>query len=250
MHYFTNIGRAEPTPPWGVSAVLFTLVAAFAAVIVGTSLVTVILPDANARFVIGYLVAAALTVIFVMVTRGRTPQERDALAYDKRTRTPLILVFMLAIGVAILIDLIGLPIAGVFLPTPELFGFYDITQNPVVAAPLNMLDWAFALLLLVIAQPIAEELVFRGVTYPALNKALGAWSGYLFTSVFYAVFHLVAYAPQGGTSGALFWYTLILPFLESLFVTGVRANTRSTRAAIAAHAGLGLFALLRAFVIA
>jgi hypothetical protein len=72
----------------------------------------------------------------------------------------------------------------------------------------------------------------------------------VFTSVFYAVFHLLAYAPPGGSSGALLWYTLILPFLESLFITVVRANTRSTRAAIAAHAGLGLFALLRAFVIA
>ncbi len=250
MRYLANIGRAEPAPPWGISAALFTLIAAFAAVIIGTSLITVILPDANARFVVGYLVAAALTIIFVMITRGRTPQERDALAYDKRPRTPLILVFMLAIGVAILLDLIGLPIAGAFLPTPELFGFYDITQNPVIPAPLNILDWAFALLLLVIAQPVAQELAFRGVIYPALNTALGAWSGYLFTSVFYAVFHLLAYAPPGGASSALLWYTLILPFLESLFVTAVRANTRSTRAAIAAHAGLGLFALLRAFMIA
>lgn len=250
MRYLTNIGRAETAPPWGIMAAVFTVIAAFAAIVIGTSLTSLLMPESSSRFVAGYLVAALVTIVFVMLTRGRTPEERVALAYEKRTRTPLILVFMLAIGIAILLDLIGLPIAGVFLPSAELFGFYDITQNPVVAVPLSLFDWLLALLLLVILQPIAEELVFRGVVYPALNVALGAWSGYLFTSVLYAVFHLVAYAPPGGATPSLMWYTLALPFLESLFITAIRANTRSTRAAIIAHAGIGLFALLRAFVIA
>jgi membrane protease YdiL (CAAX protease family) len=99
-------------------------------------------------------------------------------------------------------------------------------------------------------QPIGEELVFRGMLFPRLKHALGSWSGYLFTSVIYAVFHLIAYAPAGGGSPALFWYTLAVPFLDSLFITLVRANTRSTRAAMVAHAGIGIFSVLRAYIIA
>jgi membrane protease YdiL (CAAX protease family) len=104
---------------------------------------------------------------------------------------------------------------------------------------------------MLIAQPLAEELVFRGVALPALRTALGARFGLVATAALSAVFHLLIYpasytAVDSGVSPlAALWYSGVTPFLAALVFGSVRVVTGSTRLAIAAHVAFGLFALLR-----
>jgi hypothetical protein len=41
------------------------------------------------------------------------------------------------------------------------------------------------------------------------------------------------------------WVSIGTPFLSGLYLTGIRAYTGSTRAVLIAHAGLGLFLVMR-----
>lgn len=250
MGLLQRLSREEPAPPWGLVTALGTAVGAFAAIILGTSLASAVLGDQPSTFVVGWSIAMAGMALFITVTRNRTPQDGAALRTGS-TRSPLPLVLLFSVGVAITFDLIGLIVTGVALPVAQLLRYFNITASPIQALDVGLTGWLLALLFLAVFQPVGEGLVFRGVLFPALRTALGAWGGLLFTAVFHAVFHLLAYAPAGGgASFALTWYSLLLPFLNGLYLAGVRAYTGSTRAAIIAHAGLGAFAVLRALFFA
>jgi membrane protease YdiL (CAAX protease family) len=101
----------------------------------------------------------------------------------------------------------------------------------------------------VVAQPVAEELVFRGIALPALRQGFGAWMGLVLCSLAYGLFHQLAYSSPTNDA-TLVWYGLALPLLAGLFISGVRVYTGSTRAAIAAHMAFGLFAVLKALTLA
>lgn len=249
MQLIRHIGRDEPAPPWGLLTAVLTVVVMFLTVIVGTSITTIILGETPTAVVAGYCIALLATTILVGATRNRRPQDQAAMAF-RPTRTPLILVFMLGVGVAILYDTLGLILTGASLPVAPLLSFFDLSQAGAPAVSVGIAAWLFALLLLVVFQPVAEEMVLRGVAYPALRASLGKWMGFFMSAVLHAIFHLIAYAPPGGNSFVLIWYTLILPFLDGLFLGAVRAQSRSTRASMVAHAGLGAFAFIRALILA
>jgi len=250
VKYLKRIGRSEPVPPWGLLTAIVAPLAAFISVLIGISIASILLPDQPSRFIVGYGFGMLLVIAYVLVTRARSLQDRAALGLADDRPAPLMIIFLLAIAIALTIDVIGLALVPSFLPTAELFGFFDLAQSPIASLDVGLLGWGFALIVMGLFQPIGEELIFRGIVFPRLKQSLGNWSGYLFTSVMYAVFHLLAYAPAGGATPSLIWYTLAVPFLDSLFITLVRANTRSTRAAMVAHAGIGIFSVLRAFIIA
>lgn len=250
MGLMTRLSREEPAPTWGLAAAVGYVIGAFAAVVVGTTLTSSIFGDQPTTFIIGWSVAMILVALVITVTRNRTPQDGEALRIGE-TRAPLPIVLLLSLGVAILFDLISLIVVDTPWPVPELLHYFNTNVSPMRVLDVGVMAWILAVLFMVVFQPIGEELVFRGVVFPSLRANLGVWSGFFITAVFHAVFHLVSYAPSGGGGNfALTWYSLILPFLNGLYITGVRAYTGSTRAAIAAHAGIGLFLVLRALFFA
>jgi membrane protease YdiL (CAAX protease family) len=97
---------------------------------------------------------------------------------------------------------------------------------------------------MVIAQPLAEELIFRGVLLSSLRGTIGAWPGYILSALLYALFHLITYGSSISDFNSL-WYGQILPFIGGLIFGAVRLSTGSTRAAILAHVGFGLFAVVK-----
>jgi len=139
---------------------------------------------------------------------------------------------------------IGLAVTGVFAPSPEL------ASLPIAA--MTPMSWLFAVLLMVAAQPALEELAFRGVALPSLRHALGGWGGMIACAGLSAAFHLLAYPPNTAGDNSLIplWYGLLLPFLDALIFGAIRASTGSTRAALAAHAIFGVFAVIKLLVIA
>ncbi len=236
-----RMGTLETAPPWGMGAVILTFVGAFAAIIVGTFFgFAVFGEEVGYGLLAGWTISMGLTVALVLQTRRR---DHEWLKLEPPI-TPLPLILFVAFGFAVAVDLIGLAVTrdtGLVLTAPELSNF----------GVMGVADWLFAIVFMVIAQPIAEELVFRGVALPALRGLLGAWAGLVVTALVYALFHLLAY-PANPTYAPLvgFWIGLIQPFLAGIVIGAVRASTGSTRAAIIAHAAFGLFAVLKLVLLA
>lgn len=245
-----RITRPEDAPPWNLFTALAVVIALVLSVIIGSNLANILFGQGAGTLLLGWLIGMGIAIFFVSTRFSRSPQQTAALRMapsDRARRLPI--VFMFGFGMAITIDLIGLAITGNFWPVPELLGFFLVgSDGGLISLNPGLFEWAIALVFLLLMQPIAEEAVFRGTLFPSLRAELGPIAGLVIVSVFHAVFHLVMYAPQG-SDFTLLWYALFTPFLDSLVITAVRADTGSTRAAIVAHAAFGLFAVLKALFI-
>ncbi len=227
LHSITSV--ETPPPPWSLQRGLLALLAALVALIVGPFITINLMGLSAAASLSGWILGSVVSVIFVW---SWFRQERPALRLGP-TPTRLFIVLLFAFGMAMLIDLVDLGITGVFQPVPELLGLLGTQIGPA--------GWLSAILFMLVVQPAAEELVFRGILFPSLRSVFGGWPGLLLNSLLYAVFHLIVYTSTPGN----WWHTLGTPFLAGLVIGGVRANTRSTRAALVAHIGFGIFALLK-----
>ncbi|MBK8020274.1 MAG: CPBP family intramembrane metalloprotease [Chloroflexi bacterium] len=235
-----RLGRVDSPPPWPLTSAVVTVIFSFIVIIVGTTAATVWLGDSSTTSVIGWALGCMFMALMVWQTRAR---ERDALKLGASS-TPLALVMFIGVGAAIAIDVLGLALTRAFVPVPELL---NLSLDGV-----SLVDIVLAVLFLVLAQPIGEELVFRGIALPAFRSAFGGWVGLLIASAAYGVFHWLAYTPAysgefGGSAAT--WYGLIAPILAGLVFGSVRVITGSTRAAIAAHMAFALFAIFKLLVL-
>jgi membrane protease YdiL (CAAX protease family) len=235
-----RIAQLEPAPPWGffgaINTAFIPLVALVAASLVALSLVAEPIYLAN---VLTWVIAAALTLLYIRVTR-RTPQEVEALRLGMRSR--LLINLLWGIGLAILIDIIALGITGDFLPQPELAGLWANRESA------GLIAWVLIVVFALVLQPISEELVFRGVFFSSARASIGGWGGLFVTAMVYALYHYLAFPfAVDGLTGV--WYRLVSPLLAGLILGGIRANSGSTLAAIVAHVGFNLFALLKLLVL-
>ncbi len=258
---FARIGAPPVPPPWGLFGGLSAVIVAFAAVVIGTTLSLALLGDGQYTALAGWTIAAALIVIFMFV-RFSKPEQRAALWQEPHSLTSspnarrgnsaaappatplqdLFLYLLVGVGLAVTLDIITFRVTSPTLPEPELLRFFQLVR--LYNQPATFLAWVFALVFMAVAQPIAEELVFRGALLPSLRGAAGAWAGYLLSSILYGVFHLLAYAPPPNDFNGL-WYGLIVPVIGGLIFGATRLYTRSTRAAMLMHAGFGLFSLVK-----
>jgi len=249
---FARIGSLDALPPWSWVAALGSVVVSFAAVVLGTFVTLALLNDTQYKELAAWTLGAALTIAFLFVRFGK-PEERAALRLGGRTRdveaqglAPLqetFLFLFIGVGLALALDVVSGRVTNAFLPEPELLQLYfDVVYYQ---QPVSTLSWLFAVVFMVIAQPVAEELVFRGLALPSLRRAVGAWPGYILSALVYAVFHLLAFPPVGNEFNL--WYSQIVPFVAGLIFGAVRLYTGSTRAAILAHIGFGLFAVVKLF---
>ncbi len=252
-----RIGAPEPELPFSIAAGLSGLLALVVGMLFIGPTVALLIPGlpGNVALLLGWTLGGVLAVGFIFV-RLKTPTQRAAL-WSKVTPAPkgkknvrevqepgglsaqeLFFMLLLGVGFAITLDVISGRLTNTFLPEPELRGLY----TPGQASPL--LGWLVALVFMVIVQPLAEELSFRALLLPALRRLMGPWPGYLLASVAGAVFHQIAYATPGGDFNAI-WFGLIAPLLTNLLFGGIRLYSGSTRAALLAHIGFGLFAIVK-----
>lgn len=244
-----RLSAPEPEPAWTLATVVMTFVGGLLAFIAGSFVTLSWLPDQPYAPIAGWTLGGLITIIFIMQTRTARARRGDPRAADPdplRLRraggAPLIFVLFLSLGLAILIDLIGAGIGGGFVRAPELLG---------VSLNAGLFPLLLALLFMVVVQPIAEELIFRGVAYPALRAAFGFGLAIAFSAGLHGLFHLIVYPPNYGDLPALnqLWFGLAIPSLDALVIALVRAHQRSTRASIVAHIGFGLFAVLKALAL-
>ncbi|NDJ86096.1 MAG: CPBP family intramembrane metalloprotease [Chloroflexi bacterium] len=157
---------------------------------------------------------------------------------ESRTR-PLWIVWLMALATIILIDALAL-VAG--KPASNL----PIGLDRIDSAAWE--TWFLALILFAGVRPITEELIFRGILYPALarwldNNLLAA----LATAALFTIFYLlqVLNADLGWTT--IYW-GFIYPLTLGLTASLARAHTKSTWAAVGSHVMFGLFLVLSAMV--
>lgn len=239
-----RIRTVEPAPPWNLTSVLVAFVVAILAFIGGTFAAEIWLSGQSIALIAGWIIGGIITIIFVFQSR-KTPEQRAALKLQAGS-TPLLFVIFISFGLALAIDLLSLLVTGQFLPAPALLSATVERQN----AALLVISVVFLLLV----QPVAEELVFRGVALPVLRAGFGAWPGLIATAVASAIFHLLIYPaayavvfPDTNTFASL-WYSGMIPLLAALVFGIVRVVTGSTRSAIAAHFAFGLFAFFKLLI--
>lgn len=123
---------------------------------------------------------------------------------------------------------------GLDLNQKQQIGFDDVT---------GLIPLGLTFLVLVILQPITEEIMVRGFLYSSLRKALPVILAAIGTSLIFASAHL----PAGGASGPLF-IAGIDTFVLSLFLIYLREKTGSLWASITLHSIKNGIAFLTLFI--
>lgn len=240
------IAAPQAPPPWGIVYAVGAVIGAFAAVLIGTTIGTFFGEQTAFTVTLSWIMGMGLIALYLTLARNRNAADGQALAITQPVPRALLLILM-SFGVGAALDLVSLLVTDTPSVIAEFVPLFNGASGPAPAA--NLASWVLLGLLMVIFQPVAEGLVFRGVAYPALRATLGPVPGFLMTALWYGIFHLVAYSTPGAGTWATWWYTLLLPVLAGLYLNGVRAYTGSTRASIFAQMGLGLFFLVRALTL-
>lgn len=239
------MGRlSEPeaeSPPWGflevTNAVSALIIATF---LIGSVIGLTISGDQVNPLALlsGWTVGSLITIGYIYLTRRRSPQSVNAMHLGP-SPNPMLFYALLGVAAAISVSL------GAFFGSGQ---FLTVSELSSLIRSQSVLDWILAGAFLILAQPIAEELVFRSIMLPKLRYALGPWAGLMSMAAFYSLYHFLLYGATL-TGSATLWYGIVQPLFMAIFYGGVYIVTRSTRAAIAAHAGAGLFSLLAAIVL-
>jgi len=122
------------------------------------------------------------TVIFIFLRFIRRPFAD--LGFVKPLQRYVVLGFLIGVLLFVGIGLLGNVLTKLFgTPAPQSFA---------VAVKGANYTWEFILLTVLggVIAPIKEELLFRGLIYPPLRRALGRGKGILLTGVFFATLHL------------------------------------------------------------
>lgn len=240
---FKRMAKLDPMPPWGYLSALGAFIVMFLGILIGATIIATIFTDNSApTLMVGWGIGMVITIFYVFSSHRRSPTEAEALQMGA-TSAKLPIIALWSLGFAILFDLIGWVVVNdQTLASAELLSFSG--QN------ISVVGWIIAGVFMILLQPLGEELVFRGLMFPAFRGMFGAWLGFWMVVVFNALFHFLAYQPATPNSTILLWYGAGLPFLDATIITGVRAYTGSTRASLVAHAVFGAFALIKAFTFA
>jgi len=93
----------------------------------------------------------------------------------------------------------------------------------------------------VIVTPLVEELLFRGVLFPVVARSLNTFWAVILVSVLFGLAHMATYGPDA--------YSIVQSLVAGLYLTWLRARTKSLPPSIAAHAALNLYATVEAIVV-
>ncbi|SRR5581483_3583108 len=241
--FMRRLQAREAPPQWPFLTALFFVVAYAVLLIAGQAFaVTVSGGGFNSLtplvLALGALLGGLATIAGIVQWARRRAQAAwiDSLRLRQPVQPPVALVALFGLGTAWAIDLVGvlLRLKGDQVLPPVL----DVLRTP------PDLSWGVALSLALLVQPVAEGLVFAGILYPALARAVN--SNLLAAAITAGVYTLVSLAVLSAGGGV--WYGVIQPCLMALAMSLVRAFAQSTQSAIVTRAFFGLFFVLAALV--
>lgn len=242
--WLARLGAPQVAPPWTITDVAMTLVALLVSMfLIAPSVASLTAGEflTPRALLFGWMVGLLITTGFVLLNRGRTPEERQALRLVAQTQPSLFFVFVFGIAITLLVDVfVGLP-GGGFSPAALLAG---ISGHPNTDAA----TWLLAALVAVLVQPIAETLVFFGVVLPRLRASISPWGGYAITVALFTSYHFAAFGDNLAPALRM-GYGLLAPALIGAFLGAVRTRTSSTLATLLAYIGVGATTLLAALAL-
>lgn len=236
----------EPSPAWMLRTAFFFVLAYIAIWILSLTAVASARGEIDGRITAdGYLLATGLHGVVVIGTVVQWARRRLAGKWLTGLRLSdgrgsqggqIALSLMIGLGTAWALDLMGgLLGAKNWLDIPAQFNG--------LLEPISV-TWVLGAISVVLLLPVSETLIFSGLLYPATARRTGEnVMAIVGTGVVYMLVSIFLSVQQGSN-----WFNIVLPLLTMLFVAGVRAYTQSTRSAIVARIGFGLFILLVAII--
>ena len=169
----------------------------------------------------------SLALIYVVVTRLRKRPFRATIGLVGNGR-----IWPAAFGAVILggaMDTVTLALHKPIVP--------DVLQPLFTGASSAVVMVVFA----VIVTPLVEELLFRGVLFPVVARSLNTLWAVILVSVLFGLAHVVTYGPDA--------YLILQSLGAGLYLTWLRARTKSLVPSVAAHTALNLYATVEAIVV-
>ncbi len=248
--WLTHLRTPEEAPPWGQMSALVALAMVVACFVAGAFL---ILPlgmatgslDAHwLALTIGAILTLAYLAFFF-----RNSTHRAALGKGFRElRGRQSIQYWLAWGfmVSFALDLLGQALIGRIWPPLELWPTFQARLN----AELGILSLLLAALFMLVLQPIIEEVVLRGMLYPAMRARIagesGVWVALISAALAHSILHNALYGSLGaGRDFSEIWLVILLPSISGFTFGMARAISQSTLAAVYCHAGFGVAALAK-----
>ena len=243
MSLMQKLSLPEEAPPWSlVTAAVTALVILINLIWVGPAMSSLLLGSAEPTpflLMLGWTLGMALTAVYALVNRRGRSESWRALRLRPGFLPPQI-ALLVGVAIALGINLAVSLASGQFLPIPEIYGFQARGLVGVIVAAL----------LLVIAQPLAESLVFQAVLLPSLRSTVGPWGGVLITSVLFALLrYAVFFSPYQAAYSSAIWYGLAYPLLTGFAFCLLKVYTDSSRAVIIGRVGAGLVSLMTALAL-
>jgi membrane protease YdiL (CAAX protease family) len=203
--------RHDEAVPWGVLDCLAVLGVTFIAVVAVVNVLALVAVATGlseqalrlAQMPLPLVLLAAVTAAWVHWRHGAArrltgPRRGGMRAVLAGVGSGLAAFVVLNVVVGLAIQL-GAEALGADVPETQR-SLREATRDP------QQLPWFVVSAVLV--APLAEELFFRGMLYPALRRSIGVWGGILISAAAFAAAHLVTEGTLGG--GALV-FVLILP---------------------------------------
>ena len=222
---------AMTAPPWSLARALLAIVSLLAALALGALLALLLTNGAPWAALAGWSAGAGLVLLAL---RARYRRHGASLQLEPGG-TPAALALLTGVAAALFLDTLTLASLGGGLATPELAG--------LTAGAPGAVAWLAAALYLLLLQPLAEGLVFRGLLQPALQARSSRRLALLLTALAWALFHTLAYTGAPGSADPAAFVVSRLAL--GLWLGILRARNASARASIVAHVGINLFFLLR-----
>lgn len=199
------------------------------AIILLLQLVGISFGDVNTA-IFGAVSAAAVYVLMLVIAVG-VPWWLRRRTTDKAELGLQRLPSWLDISLAPAAFVVYILTSGIFVYlVAQLMPGFDPTQAQEIGFEniTHRYELLLAFATLVIAAPVAEEILFRGYLYGKLRRSTSIWLTMLVTSLLFAALHLP------GTEG-LQWNVAVDVFVLSLFLCGLREITGSIWAGILLH---------------
>ena len=185
---------------------------------------------------LSWTLGMALCSAFVLVSRRSSPASWQALNM-RRGKQPLALAMLYGVAIGLTLDLVIGLLGGRFLPMPAIFGLPDSGAAMIFLGAL----------LVVLAQPIAETLVFQTVLLPTLRSRLGAWPGVIITSALQTLLYLLVFVAALGDAYDLLWHGIVFPAALAFGFCLLRVLADSSLSVLLGRMGAGTIFLLTAF---
>lgn len=220
---------ADPeSPPWGIPSAVLTWVASIGLLALIPNICTlpylayyyrdapiitreILLRDKTFVFifVMGWLPAHLLTLLvaWAVATRLGKFSFKNVLGLKWTQSLGFWKSFWLAGGLAIALFFIALLVSA-------LFGSKETDLDRILQSSRAA---ALALAFLAVATaPLVEEVIYRGLLYSALQRAIGRWTAVAVVAVMFAGLHVVQYWPNFGAISAIALLSVVLTVIRAL----------------------------------